>query len=297
MNWKLECTSQFHHIFSPSFTPRRLTDFNISAPSASWHTDYRSTAFIFIGGLPFNLTEGDVITIFSQFGEPTYLNLVRDKETGKSKGFAFLKYEDQRSTDLAVDNLGGAEILGRTLKVDHTQYKPKDGEDIVRDNTYGDGEDEEGGDGQQKKLGQSDGEEEEARPMLKEERELAELIQSHDDDDPMKEYLVQQKKDEVAEAVALCNREQKSGKQAEKKHSKRRHGSHRDRDTKERDEEGNRHRHHRARRNREDEEEDGDAGRKHRCRRGEPDDAAERPRQHRRRSRSPSDVPARNRRD
>ena len=53
---------------------------------------------------------------------------MRDKETGKSKGFAFLKYEDQRSTDLAVDNLGGATILGRTLRVDHTRYKKRDGE-------------------------------------------------------------------------------------------------------------------------------------------------------------------------
>ena len=63
------------------------------------------------------MTEGDIIAIFSQFGEPVYVNLMRDKETGKSKGFAFLKYEDQRSTDLAVDNLGGATVLGRILKV------------------------------------------------------------------------------------------------------------------------------------------------------------------------------------
>jgi len=213
---------------------------------------------------------------------------VRDKETGKSKGFAFLKYEDQRSTDLAVDNLGGAEILGRTLKVDHTQYKPKDGEDIVRDNTYGDAEDNEGGGGKQKKLGQSDDEEEEARPMLKEERELAELMQTHDDHDPMKEYLVQQKKDEVAEAVAQYNCEQRSGKHGEKKHSERRHRSHRDRDSRpERDDDGQRHRHHRSRRHREDEEEDGDGDRIQRTRRDDYDDAAQPPRQHRRRSPSP----------
>jgi len=97
--------------------------------SASWHTDYRDTAYIYIGGLPFELSEGDVLTIFSQYGEPTYINLVRDIETGKSRGFAFLKYEDQRSTDLAVDNLGGAVIAGRTLRVDHTRYKRKEGEE------------------------------------------------------------------------------------------------------------------------------------------------------------------------
>lgn len=54
------------------------------------------------------------------------MNLVRDQETGKSRGFAFLAYEDQRSTNLAVDNLNGTRVAGRTLKVDHVaDYKRK----------------------------------------------------------------------------------------------------------------------------------------------------------------------------
>lgn len=60
------------------------------------------------------------------------VNLPRDKETGKTKGFGFLMYEDQRSTVLAVDNLNGAKVLDRTLRVDHVKnYKqPKSkGED------------------------------------------------------------------------------------------------------------------------------------------------------------------------
>lgn len=48
----------------------------------------------------------------------------RDKETGKPRGFAFLMYEDQRSTVLAVDNLNGAQVLEKTLRVDHVKnYK------------------------------------------------------------------------------------------------------------------------------------------------------------------------------
>lgn len=46
---------------------------------------------------------------------------MRDRETRKSKGFAFIGYEDQRSTILAVDNLNGAKVLGRSLKVDHVR--------------------------------------------------------------------------------------------------------------------------------------------------------------------------------
>lgn len=57
------------------------------------------------------------------------MDLIRDKETGKSRGFAFLKYEDQRSTDLAVDNLTGATVLGRVLRVDHARYKKRDNEE------------------------------------------------------------------------------------------------------------------------------------------------------------------------
>ncbi|XP_016840784.1 RNA-binding motif protein, X-linked 2 [Nasonia vitripennis] len=91
----------------------------------SWHDDYKDSAWIFIGGLPYDLTEGDVIAVFSQYGEIVNINLVRDKDTGKQKGYGFLCYEDQRSTILAVDNLNGIKILGRTIRVDHVKdYKP-----------------------------------------------------------------------------------------------------------------------------------------------------------------------------
>ncbi|KAF5371201.1 hypothetical protein D9758_004094 [Tetrapyrgos nigripes] len=92
--------------------------------TASWHDDYKDSAYIFAGGLNTELTEGDVVTIFSQYGEIMDINMPRDKETGKPKGFAFLMYEDQRSTTLAVDNLNGAKVLERTLRVDHVRnYK------------------------------------------------------------------------------------------------------------------------------------------------------------------------------
>ena len=88
--------------------------------------DWSDSAYIFVGGLPRDLTEGDVITMFSQYGEIMNINMPRDKETGKPKGFAFLMYEDQRSTILAVDNLNGADILERTIRVDHVKnYKEK----------------------------------------------------------------------------------------------------------------------------------------------------------------------------
>ncbi|GAV55530.1 hypothetical protein ZYGR_0AV01620 [Zygosaccharomyces rouxii] len=92
----------------------------------SWHYEYRNQAYIFIGGLHKELTEADVLTVFSQYGVPVDLKLVRDRENGESRGFAYLKYEDQRSSVLAVDNLNGARIAGRRIRVDHVLYEPRD---------------------------------------------------------------------------------------------------------------------------------------------------------------------------
>ena len=60
-------------------------------------------------------------------------HLVRDRDTGRSRGFAFLAYEDQRSSVLAIDNLNGAAVIGRTLRVDHADKyrRPKEAEPSV----------------------------------------------------------------------------------------------------------------------------------------------------------------------
>ena len=46
-----------------------------------------------------------------RYGEIVNINLVRDRKSGKPKGFCFLAYEDQRSTVLAVDNLNGFKVV------------------------------------------------------------------------------------------------------------------------------------------------------------------------------------------
>ncbi|SCP04196.1 RNA-binding protein, putative [Plasmodium ovale] len=108
---------------------------NIGNSDSSWHDQYKDSSYIYIGNLDTRLTEGDIVIVFSQFGEPIDVNLVRDKETGiyrefhsKSKGYCFLSYEDQRSTILAVDNFNGFKLLEKPLVVDHIlNYRlPKD---------------------------------------------------------------------------------------------------------------------------------------------------------------------------
>lgn len=121
--------------------------------SGSWHTKYKDSSWVYAGNLPNNLTEGDVICILSQYGEIDDMHLVRDSDTGKSKGFAFVKYEDARSCVLAVDNLTGSVVLGRTLRIDHVEkyrlpkhVQDKEDEDEKQQQANNNSDDE-GGDG------------------------------------------------------------------------------------------------------------------------------------------------------
>lgn len=95
---------------------------------ASWHADYKDTAYIYIGNLHQDLKEEDILIIFSQYGNPSHINLVKDKDSGKLRGFCYLKYEDQRSCVLAVDNFNGTKIYERPLRVDHTYYRLMEGQ-------------------------------------------------------------------------------------------------------------------------------------------------------------------------
>lgn len=91
---------------------------------ASWHYERRDTNYIYIGGLPSELKEYDVLVIFSQYGIPTHINLVKNEETGELKGFGYLKYNDFRSCVLAIDNLNGIKLLDlHYLRVDHANYR------------------------------------------------------------------------------------------------------------------------------------------------------------------------------
>jgi RNA-binding motif X-linked protein 2 len=108
---------------------RKINDINQKelaqnvSEKASWHYDYRDTSYIFIGNLPLLLVEHDIITIFSQWGVPTHIHLVKDRETRKSRGFCYLKYVNFKSCILAIDNFNGIKVLDRTIKVDHVYFK------------------------------------------------------------------------------------------------------------------------------------------------------------------------------
>ena len=114
--------------------------------------------------------------------------------------------------------------MGRVLKVDHTRYKRKDGEEEEERERGLQG----ASAGKEQSEEEDRGEEDERRGMIKEEVELQGLIRDHDEDDPMKEYLVQEKREEVTQALARLKDGGKEGKRKkEHKHKHKHHHSHR----------------------------------------------------------------------
>lgn len=96
----------------------------IAGTSASWHAQYANTPVVNVGGLRPNVTDERILSVFEQYGVVEHLNIIRDEKTNEARGFAFLAYADARSAVLAVDNLNGAVLDGRTLRVDHVlDYK------------------------------------------------------------------------------------------------------------------------------------------------------------------------------
>lgn len=73
---------------------------------------------VFIGNIPYGVSEEMIMEIFSSCGKVVNFRLVYDKETGQPKGFGFLEYSDTDSAQSAIRNLNEYELNGRTLRVD-----------------------------------------------------------------------------------------------------------------------------------------------------------------------------------
>ncbi|XP_020530266.1 splicing factor U2af large subunit B isoform X2 [Amborella trichopoda] len=72
---------------------------------------------IFVGGLPYYLTEVQIRELLESFGPLRGFDLVKDRETGNSKGYAFCVYQDQSVTDIACAALNGIKMGDKTLTV------------------------------------------------------------------------------------------------------------------------------------------------------------------------------------
>lgn len=75
---------------------------------------------IYVGNLSYQTTEGDLTTIFEQVGQVESVNVITDRDTGRSKGFAFVEMGNE-DADKAITQLNGTEVNGRTLTVNEAR--------------------------------------------------------------------------------------------------------------------------------------------------------------------------------
>ncbi len=78
---------------------------------------------LFVGGLSWDTTSDGLRTAFAKFGPIVEATVIPDRETGRSRGFGFVTFESNRDADEAVKQMSGAELDGRTLKVNRAEAR------------------------------------------------------------------------------------------------------------------------------------------------------------------------------
>lgn len=79
---------------------------------------------LFVGGLPFATTDDELAEAFSQFGTVASAKVITDRETGRSKGFGFVEFENDDEGKAAEAGMNGKELGGRTVTVN--QARPRE---------------------------------------------------------------------------------------------------------------------------------------------------------------------------
>ncbi|XP_043989781.1 cold inducible RNA binding protein a isoform X5 [Gambusia affinis] len=73
---------------------------------------------LFIGGLSFETNEDSLAAAFGKYGTIEKVDVIRDKETGRSRGFGFVKYDNVEDAKDALDAMNGKTLDGRAIRVD-----------------------------------------------------------------------------------------------------------------------------------------------------------------------------------
>ncbi len=79
---------------------------------------------LYVGNLPYSATEEELRSTFSSYGEVSSVDLITDKFTGRSKGFAFVEMSENSAADAAIKALNETSMGGRNIKVN--QAKPRE---------------------------------------------------------------------------------------------------------------------------------------------------------------------------
>lgn len=93
---------------------------------------------LYVGNLSYTTSDDDLKNIFSQFGDIVSAKVITDRDTGRSKGFAFVEMTSEDSASAAIEKLDGTDQEGRTIKVNLARPQaPRDsGERKFRSSRY-----------------------------------------------------------------------------------------------------------------------------------------------------------------
>ncbi|MGB5694463.1 MAG: RNA-binding protein [Polyangiales bacterium] len=80
---------------------------------------------LFVGGLSWNTTNAELQQAFEACGTVAEAKVVTDRETGRSRGFGFVTFEDEQGATRAIEELDGSTLDGRTIRVDKANDRPK----------------------------------------------------------------------------------------------------------------------------------------------------------------------------
>jgi RNA recognition motif-containing protein len=76
---------------------------------------------IYVGNLPYTATEGDVSDLFAAYGPVERVKIITDRDSGQSKGFAFVTLGDQSQLNAAIEGLNDKDYQGRALRVNASE--------------------------------------------------------------------------------------------------------------------------------------------------------------------------------
>lgn len=82
---------------------------------------------IYVGNLAYNATDEELRSAFEAFGQVTSVKIVRDRDSGRSRGFAFVEMEDGEGAQNAVAQMNGRDLKGRNLVVNEARPREQGG--------------------------------------------------------------------------------------------------------------------------------------------------------------------------
>ncbi|MDR1031893.1 MAG: RNA-binding protein [Holosporales bacterium] len=88
---------------------------------------------IYIGNISYSTTENDLASLFGQCGKVVSATVIKDRYTGRSKGFGFVEFDSNDSANAAVEKFNSYDLGGRQLRVNIATGKPEGG-NFRRDN-------------------------------------------------------------------------------------------------------------------------------------------------------------------